>query len=79
MPSLGLIGCCSGRTGKSTKSCPDEQPSKSGLTVPASKESPYGVGIGYQHDKSGALIVIELSPGGMKDSKLEIEARKRLA
>ncbi len=64
-PSLGLIGCCSGRTEKSTKSSPDEQELKTGLTGPASKESPYGVGIGYRRDESGALVVIVLSPGGL--------------
>ncbi len=64
-PSLGLIGCCSGRMGKSEKSCPDEQELKTGLTGPASKESPCGVGIDYRRDESGALVVIELSIGGL--------------
>ncbi len=63
-PSLGLIGCCTERSGKSRKSCPDEDALKSGLTGSVSNTA-FGVGIGYRHDKSGAFVVITLSLGGV--------------
>ncbi len=64
-PSLGLIGCYNARTGKSMKTCPNEQALMAGNTEPAASISAcFGVGIDYRQDTSGTFVVTTLLLGG---------------
>ena len=65
-PSLGLLGCCEGRVGKSAKSsCETNCGNKGDGLQPNDSElacsiSSCGVGIGFLQDTSGALLVSTL-------------------
>jgi hypothetical protein len=72
--TLGLLECCEGRKGKSSDSrkylVPDGECSSAWISG-SSQKSVGGVGINFQTDRTGALVVRSLIPQGTLDGLVD--------